>query len=59
MQGDTVCDSTRPPERLDEQAITLKTPLQGVNECNGDFSPTTFRGTLNSTAFIDLATLPP
>jgi hypothetical protein len=39
MQGDTVCDSIRPPERLDEQAITLKTPLQGVNECNGDVSP--------------------
>jgi hypothetical protein len=32
MHGDTVCDSTRPPERFDEQAITLKTQLQGVNE---------------------------
>jgi len=54
MRGDTVCDSTRPPERLDEQAITLKTPLQGVNDCNSDLTPTTLRDTAKSTAFIDL-----
>jgi hypothetical protein len=33
MQGDTVCDSIRPPERLDEQAWVLKKGCSEVLLC--------------------------